>query len=266
MKAATGGSLASLVEHSWPYLLSRRCPTASHLLSRLHPSSSHQEARHEHLEVGRERVQGDTFQERGVTAMETASATEISSGELEGSHMSRHVDHPGVEGSRLPPARHGDGAGDAHGDADSGGGKEEGCRLRRDLGRFLPRTLLLHGTGDGTVPFVQSSEVAAALEAIGVPTSTFFPDGGTLRPPVGIIHPYPLVLPSDPFLYFYGRAIGLSTISPGRALFSIAIHTYLCTYIHIYIYIYTYSVYTYIETDIVYYPPVESGMVDGASA
>lgn len=44
----------------------------------------------------------------------------------------------------------------------------------------LPRTLVVHGTADATVPFAQSAELAAVLKAHGVPTVSLFEHGGKL--------------------------------------------------------------------------------------
>lgn len=46
------------------------------------------------------------------------------------------------------------------------------------LARRLPRTFLWHGTADATVPFSQSTKLAATLRAIGVPTTTYFASEG----------------------------------------------------------------------------------------
>ncbi|CAN0456112.1 unnamed protein product, partial [Hapterophycus canaliculatus] len=56
----------------------------------------------------------------------------------------------------------------------------EGVRERRALGRRLPRTLLVHGTADATVPFSQTAAAAAALRTLGVPTVVRFVPGGTM--------------------------------------------------------------------------------------
>lgn len=48
----------------------------------------------------------------------------------------------------------------------------------RALGRRLPRSLVVHGTADATVPFSQTAAVAAALKTLGVPTVVRYDPGG----------------------------------------------------------------------------------------
>lgn len=48
----------------------------------------------------------------------------------------------------------------------------------RRLARRLPRSLVVHGMADATVPFSQTAAVAAALKALGVPTTVRFEPGG----------------------------------------------------------------------------------------
>lgn len=48
----------------------------------------------------------------------------------------------------------------------------------RRLGLRLPRSLVVHGMADATVPFVQTAKVGAALKALGVPTLVRFEPGG----------------------------------------------------------------------------------------
>lgn len=63
---------------------------------------------------------------------------------------------------------------------DGGGGAAvEGGHGRR-LGRWLPRTLLVHGMADATVPFAQTAAIAAALKVLGVPTTVRFEPGGAM--------------------------------------------------------------------------------------
>lgn len=63
-----------------------------------------------------------------------------------------------------------------------GNGEAQDSWSKTGLGRHLPRTLLVHGTADTTVPFSQSTDVAAALKAAGVPTTTYFePEGMSCR-------------------------------------------------------------------------------------
>lgn len=48
----------------------------------------------------------------------------------------------------------------------------------RGLGWRLPRSLLMHGTADTTVPFFQTTTMAAALRALSVPTTVHLKPGG----------------------------------------------------------------------------------------
>lgn len=56
----------------------------------------------------------------------------------------------------------------------------DGGAYRRGLafGRRLPRTLVMHGTADATVPFSQTSALADTLRKLGVPTVLRFDQGG----------------------------------------------------------------------------------------
>jgi predicted esterase len=47
-------------------------------------------------------------------------------------------------------------------------------RFSRSIAMSLPPALIVHGTGDETVPFTSSSELAAQLISHGVPTVTWY--------------------------------------------------------------------------------------------
>ena len=63
------------------------------------------------------------------------------------------------------------------GEAGGAGSASLGLGDRR-LGLRLPRSLVVHGMADATVPFVQTATVGAALKALGVPTLVRFEPGG----------------------------------------------------------------------------------------
>lgn len=82
------------------------------------------------------------------------------------------------QGTSLQSSASAGGEGD-NGDAASMSGVSiggQGCR--RALGSRLPRTLVMHGTADATVPFSQTAAVGAALRTLGVPTIVRYDPGG----------------------------------------------------------------------------------------
>ncbi len=72
------------------------------------------------------------------------------------------------------------GGGDRASPTSNSGLVGDGRAHRRGLavGRRLPRTLVMHGTADATVPFSQTSAVAHTLRNLGVPTVLRFDHGG----------------------------------------------------------------------------------------
>lgn len=72
-----------------------------------------------------------------------------------------------------------DGISDHDADPNVNADRGEGIPTRNQwIGQCLPRTLLVHGTADTTVPFSQSVEAAASLRVSGVQIITRFEVGG----------------------------------------------------------------------------------------
>lgn len=152
MKASNGGHLHTLFDYSHPFLLGGR-PTRSPPPTTL-------------------AAQVESKQNTEATKLISAVADSIS-----GIRQNGDIDSalPGDPASGDKGYKRADGSSSGNSGCEPaelvGGGKVR-------LGRRLPRTFLWHGTADATVPFSQSTELAATLRRIGVPTTTYFAPGG----------------------------------------------------------------------------------------
>lgn len=159
MKASNGGVLHTLFDYSHPHLLgcSPRRPTSSRSRTPLAPTTPrHPQPQEEpqpngyYSPVGHSRKPSDTFSKQGTSPRgDGGDSSDTASG---------------VSGSSL-----GGQGGHGHG---------RDSRRARALGRRLPRTLVVHGTADATVPFSQTAAVGAALRTLGVPTVVRYDQGG----------------------------------------------------------------------------------------
>ena len=150
LKPANGGSLHMLFQHSYP---------------RLHQPWSVQG-------VKRAGSLGDAPQPaRGHSAPSVASANP--------SPTTAPAAGGGAEASSRPGSRTSPwGLDGRDGGVDRQRGRLYWEESRARLGRWLPRALLVHGTSDTTVPFSQTTAFAAALKALGVPTTVRLEAGG----------------------------------------------------------------------------------------
>lgn len=139
MKPANGGVLHALFDHSHPRLLGGKPSHKSIPSSRPAAKNAPPDPR------------------RTVSVAESAENYPAESG--------------GVPSTNKPPGGGADGGTSGDGSALLGLGG-------RRLGLRLPRSLVVHGTADATVPFVQTATVGAALKALGVPTIVRFEPGG----------------------------------------------------------------------------------------
>lgn len=155
MKAANGGMLHSLFDYSHPHLLggnphrptrsSPRMPTTTSPHRQPQPQPSGEDAPQPRGTHGSFSNQGNS--RRGDTG-HGVNATDVSGSSL------------GGQGGR------------GHGRASS---------RKKALGRRFPRSLVVHGTADATVPFSQTAAVGAALKTLGVPTVVRYDPGGETR-------------------------------------------------------------------------------------
>ncbi|CAM9434541.1 unnamed protein product [Sphacelaria rigidula] len=157
LKASHGGHPHHFFEYSHPFLLGGQPTSASPT-----PNSVEQKRP--------ERGKTDNAQELRVAESDSrnGTGTEPSNSDTKG------------KASNVGWGNSGDDASEAGGRKSTEFVPEE----KTWLGRRLPRTFLWHGTADATVPFSQTSEFAAALRAIGVPTTTHFAPGGDHVDPV----------------------------------------------------------------------------------
>lgn len=138
MKAANGGLLYTLFDHSHPLLIGGKSAQLASSSCRVPMMTMNGTRQSSHL-------------------------ARSSSEDVEGEPVaSRYVPGTSVTGGMLTLG--GDGSVQAEGG--------------RHLGKWLPRSLVIHGMADATVPFTQTAAIAAALKALGVPTTIRFEPGG----------------------------------------------------------------------------------------
>lgn len=161
MKASHGGLLHTLFDFSHPHLLGRKPHRSKHWpgtpLTPSHPPLN-QQHQHQH----RKSSSGDEPSPT-LSLKHGAPATVSISNSTKGT----------VDNESLPPGSDRD----HYGAAPAAAAAEGVCRARA-LGKRLPRSLLVHGMADATVPFSQTAAAAAALRALGVPTVVRFVPGG----------------------------------------------------------------------------------------
>ena len=206
MKAANGGVLHVLLDHSHPRLLGGKPSQKSIPSSRPAAKQSPPDLRRRlsvpkqssengpaesdgapHVTTGVRRPlsvttsAGTNPPELGVAPREfpgSAESYQVESGNTPNNSLGNNSlggeDGVGLVGSRG--SRPGEGLVGSLGGGN--GGPLPGVGGRR-LGRRLPRCLVVHGMADATVPFVQTATVGAALKALGVPTIVRFEPGGT---------------------------------------------------------------------------------------
>eukprot|EP00904_Undaria_pinnatifida_P006577 jgi/Undpi1/3049/HiC_scaffold_15.g06425.m1 len=205
MKAANGGVLHVLLDHSHPRLLGGKPSQKSIPSSRPAAKQSPPDLRRRlsvpkqssengpaesdgapHVTTGVRRPlsvttsAGTNPPELGVAPREfpgSAESYQVESGNTPNNSLGNNSlgggDGVGLVGSRG--SRAGEGLVGSLGGGN--GGPLPGVGGRR-LGRRLPRCLVVHGMADATVPFVQTATVGAALKALGVPTIVRFEPGG----------------------------------------------------------------------------------------
>lgn len=205
MKAANGGVLHALFDHSHPRLLggkpSQKFVPSSRPAAKHFPPDARWSLSVAKKSTGNFPVESDSAPYVTAHARRPFSVTkgaDTSPPELGGATREisgRAESYPAESGStpnnsiRNKSLGGGDGgsfAGPRGGKAGEGlvgslagenGGPLPGVGGRR-LGRRLPRSLVVHGMADATVPFVQTATVGAALRALGVPTIVRFEPGG----------------------------------------------------------------------------------------
>ncbi|CAM9266415.1 unnamed protein product [Scytosiphon promiscuus] len=170
MKPSNGGVLHTLFDYSHTHLLGRHPHRSRHSRPHMPLTPSPQlfnQQQQQHHEPDR-----NAIEEEG-----TSSTTYSERGASPGSIHKN-------DGSSNRACLAG-GAGSFSGRSSRGGRGEapaaaatEGYRSRRAVGQRLPRTLLVHGTADATVPFSQTAAAATALRSLGVPTAVRFVRGG----------------------------------------------------------------------------------------